>query len=506
MDLPQLFRRAATEFPASTAIDDGVTSRTLAELIARAERLANGLDALGVRAGASVGVLSENRAEYLEADVAIVLARRVRVALNARLGLDDIRYAVLDAGIEVLFHSAAHAEIANALGDELAIPTVSFDAGSDVRLWSEDLIERSSAQRVVRPGTDADAAWITYTSGTTGRPKGVVLSHRALAEVAFNLLLEYGPVGGGELLVCTQALSHASAYFALPYLVSGGGVRVMSRFDPELVWELSGRPDVHTLKLVPAMFPPLLDAARPTGWGYETSIYGAAPIAGPILDEALDRFGPTLMQGYGQSEAPCTLTCLRKQDHLDPVARASAGRPWRSVNLQIRDEHGEEVPAGTVGEVTVAGDLLMTGYHGLPAATADVLKDGWLRTRDLGKIDERGFVHLQGRVDDIINSGGYNVAPAEVEAVLLQHPAVLEAAVLGLPHPRWGAAVAAGVRLRAGAWATAAELDEFARPRLSFRAPKTIVILDEIPRSPYGKVDRLVLRELLVAASTWSRS
>lgn len=495
MDIAYLLRRAAREFPNTPAVDDGRNELSLRALVARAERLANAFDALGVPEGASVGILSENRAEYLEADAAIALGRRVRVALNARLHLEDHRYVVADSAMVLLLHSSNCAASAAALRDEFELDTISFDQADELSPWYGTLIEKAGPHALVR-GTDPEApAWLTYTSGTTGRPKGVVLSHRSVREVAFNLLVELGPVTPGEQLVLTQALSHGAGYFTLPYLLMGGGLFVQRRFDPEEVWKVSQRDNIRTLKVVPAMLPKLLE--EDTGeWGFETVIYGASPIPKPVLEEALDRFGPSLVQIYGQTEAPVTITCLHKEDHLSDDARLSAGRPWRTVAVEVRQERHRVAP-GKIGEIYVRGSHMMTCYRGRPDATAEAFLDGWIRTRDMARVDDEGFIYLQGRMDEMINSGGQNIAPKEVEDVLAGHEAVEEVVVVGVPDPRWGSAVAAVVRLREASELTPEQFIDFARPRLGIRAPKSVLMTDDIPRTPYGKVDRVAVRELL---------
>jgi acyl-CoA synthetase (AMP-forming)/AMP-acid ligase II len=492
VDVPYLIRRAARSHPATVAVDDGSRSWTLDELVARGERIANALDSRGIAPGAPVGVLTGNRAEYVEIDVALALARRIRVALNARLQQADFLYALADAGAVGLVHSAAFGEVAAVAREQLGLTTITLDADDDSGSLSfERLCAEGTPETVIRPGNPEDAAWITYTSGTTGRPKGIVLSHRSIAAVAFNLLLELGPVRPGERIVLTQPLSHGAGYFVLPWLLSGGGVYVERTFDPEEVQRISHLPDIRVLKLVPAMLPPLLETKG--DFAYESIVYGASPIQLPILEASVERFGAILEQVYGQSEAPVTITCLHREHHVTGNQRTSAGHPWRNVAVEIRDEQGTPLPPGEVGEVTVSAPQLMTCYVGQPEATAAALADGWLRTQDVGMMDDRGFVYLLGRKDEMINSGGFNIAPREVELVLLECPGLEECAVLGMPDERWGAAVTAVVRPRVGSGITVESVLEFARPRLGFRTPKRIKIASSIPRNSYGKVDRTSL-------------
>jgi fatty-acyl-CoA synthase len=503
MDVPYLIRRAAGNFPGAPLASDGTTSLTLAEAVNRGERFANSLDDLDVSPGGSIGILMENRTEYAQADIGISLGRRVRVALNARLHLDDFRFMVEDASIEALVHSSRFAEEATALAEEFGLIPISVDENARVGESFSHLVAMGPGRPHVRPGCDEDPAWITYTSGTTGRPKGVVLSHRSIRQVAFNLLLELGPVRPGQKVVLPQPLSHGAGYFLLPYAISGGGIRIMDKFDADEALAIAEREDgVSTLKVVPAMMPMLLEAADRHEFNYETLIYGAAPIPPQVLDASLDRFGAVLVQIYGQSEAPVTLTCLHKEDHLgDGEQRFSAGRPWCSTLLEVRDGEGRPVQPGEIGEVVVSGRHLMSGYHGMEEATDRVFSDGVIHTRDVARLDERGFVYLLGRSDEMINSGGFNISPREVEHVIGDFPEVGEVAVLGIENERWGHIVSAVVRPADGCQVDPGAITELSKPRLGFRTPKLVVVVDEIPKTGNGKVDVNAMRRDLESRS-----
>lgn len=496
-DQAALIRRAADSYPDVVVVDDGHRSATFAELADRAERFANVLESLGASPGTPIGVLSENRTAYVETDLAISFARGVRVALNARLHLEDHRFVAADSGMRVLVHSSAFEQEAAALRDE-GVLTISLDGDGDSDL--EPLLARASAKRVERPRDAEDAAWITYTSGTTGKPKGVVLSQRSIVEVARNLLAEFGPVAPGETIVLPQALSHGAGYFVLPWLASGGAVYVMRAFDPDEVLAVGARPEATILKCVPAMLPPLLERASGTTFGYGGIIYGASPISRPVLAESLERFGPILSQIYGQSEAPVTITCLPRDAHSEPDRQSSAGRPFDRVRIEARDTSGATLGPGELGEIAVTGPHLMTEYHGLPDATAAVFRDGWIMTRDMGFVDEAGYLHLRGRSDEMIISGGYNISPREVEIALGEFPGVEEVAVAGVPDTDWGTAVTAMVKFRSTPSATPEDIVVFVKSRLGFRTPKFVTVVDAIPKNAYGKVDRTLVLAALVEA------
>lgn len=497
MDIPYLLRRAALSFPTLRAVDDGERQVSLRGLVDRAERFANGLDQRGVEPGAAIGVLSGNRSEYPEVDCGIALGRRIRVALNARLKLPDFQFALRDAGAQALVYSRDFAGEAAALREELGLVTIGLDEDEPGDIGYGRLVDGAPATAVHRPGDDEDPVWISYTSGTTGFPKGVVLSHRAIREVTMNIILELGPIKRQEQLVLTQPLSHGAGYFTLPWLISGAGVYIMKRFDPGEVQAVCRRPEVRTLKIVPAMLRAMLDT--PGRFDVETIVYGASPIPGPVLEAALDRYGPVLIQIYGQSEAPVTITCLGKVDHTGEQ-RHSAGRAWRSVAVDVRDPQGKQLGPGEQGEVTVRGNHMMSGYHNRPDETADVMREGRIWTKDVAVMDELGFIYLLGRGDEMINSGGFNIAPREVERAVLDHPAVEECVAIGVPDDQWGQAVHVVARLRAGDSASEFDIIQFVKPRLGFRSPKRVVVADRIPKNAYGKIDRTALMRSLLDA------
>ncbi len=494
MNLASLLHRAAVQHPRRPAIVVPGVVRTYQEVDARARRLVTGLRSLGIVPGDRVAILLRNRVEYPEIDVALAYGGFVRVALNARLGLREFRLATEDCGARAILSEPDFDEVASVLVAEQDLSWLRLDGRGDATADYESLIERSSPAIPAFDLDDQALAWISYTSGTTGRPKGVMLSHRALAHVAWNVMLELGPSSEREAILLPQPLSHGAGYFALAYLASGAAVHVAADFDPQEITERGRSHGIDTLKLVPTMLARLVAADLDGPNPFDRIVYGASPIDPPLMEAALTRYGPILTQIYGQSEAPATITCLKAHDHALPgPQRASAGRPWRTVEVRVVDAEGAPVPTGELGELIVRGPHMMSGYYGQPELTAEVMRSGWIWTKDMATVDEGGFVYLRGRRDDMINSGGFNVAPREVEEAMLAHPSVAECAVVGLPDSQWGQRICAFVVPRDGLVVDHDDLTTHARTSLGFRRPRQIVVLSSLPYTAYGKVDRNAL-------------
>ncbi|MBI4590491.1 MAG: AMP-binding protein [Candidatus Rokubacteria bacterium] len=506
MDVARLVRRAARLYPDREAVVAGGVRRTLAEVDVRSDRLANGLLALGLRRPDRAAVLLKNCAEYMEVDFGLAKAGLVRVSLNARLGTPDHRVTLGDAGVSAVIYGAQFGEIAETLRAEH--PGIAHwirlgggaGPGLDYGAWLGD--QRATAPPVANgPG---DLYSLFYTSGTTGRPKGVMHTHGVIARVALNLLLDCLVIGPEDRVLLLQPLSHGSGFFMLPAFLRGACSVILDRFDPEEVVATARRERVSIIKLIPTMLIKLLDGSRATRGdlgGVRSIIYGASPMPVEKLKEAIDRFGPVFVQIYGQAEAPVTITVLPAEEHRPGGTEAevrrlgSAGRPFLSVDARVLGADGSPVAPGEAGEVVVRSDHVMAGYWRRPDLTAEVLKDGAVYTRDMATVDEQGYIYLLGRRDEVINSGGFNIAPREVEEVLYGHAAVSEAAVIGIPDSTWGEAVHACVALKPGAVVSEAELLEFCKPVLGFRRPKGITFLPALPKNPYGKVLRQELRK-----------
>jgi long-chain acyl-CoA synthetase len=500
-----LIERTVRLYGPRPAIRCGAAERSFDDVYERACRLGNGLTAAGLGPGARVGVLVPNCAENLEIELGLGLAGLVRVSLNVRATARQQVDVLHDAGVEALIYAEELSSLAGELLDATPpLKSIRLGGGSDGEIEGyEDLLGRAPAAPLAVDPAPEDVFCLFYTSGTTGRPKGVMLSHRAQMAVAFNLLLEFGPVRPGEKVLLTQPLSHGGGFFLLPWFLSGGTSIVMERFDPEECLELCERDAVETLKVVPTMLLQLLASgveARELP-ALRKVIYGASPMPAQRLGELIELFGPVFAQLYGQAEAPMCITVLPEDDHLGERL-ASAGRPWRNVEVRVVDERGQDVATGETGEVIVRGVHLMSGYWGQPELSAGVLRDGWVHTRDMARQDEHGYVYLLGRSDEMIISGGFNVAPRVVEEALDRHPAVHESFVMGMPHPTLGEEVTAFVALREGASADSEALIAHAREELGFQKPRAVWIVPELPRNAYGKVVKAELRDLITAGAT----
>ncbi|MEL4375949.1 class I adenylate-forming enzyme family protein [Brucella cytisi] len=355
---------------------------------------------------------------------------------------------------------------------------------------------------------EADLAWLFYTSGTTGRPKGVMLSHGNLREMALCYAMDVVPPCGDDVMLYAAPISHGAGLYMFAVLrVAGAHLVPVSRgFDPGEIINLARTRGNLVFFAAPTMVKRLIAAAGALGYkgeGIRSIIYGGGPMYANDIDEAVSLFGSRFVQIYGQGESPMTITALSRElvaDETHPAwrtRRASVGVAQASVEVQIRDKDDKVCPIGCTGEIVVRGPSVMKGYWEDPEASARTLAGGWLRTGDLGHLDQDGFLYLTDRSKDVIISGGTNIYPREVEEVLLQHPAVFEVAVIGVPDSEWGENVTAHVVLEPGQTATVSQLDHWCRQFMAaFKRPKHYVFAGDLPKNSYGKILKTELRKL----------
>jgi fatty-acyl-CoA synthase len=470
-----------------------------------AERIScfmSALEEVGVGEGSPVALLALNRPEVLVSIGAGQLLGLRRTALHPLGSLDDHAYVLADAGVETLIVDPLFADRAQGLLERVdTLQQVLTLGPSQVGTDINALVEKQTAQPLVPRELGPDAVvGITYTGGTTGKPKGVIGTTGSIATMTTIQLAEWEWPEDPRFLMCTP-LSHAGAAFFLPTLMAGGSMVVLPRFDPAEVLETIEKHRINATMLVPSMLYALMD--HPDSHtrdlsSLETIYYGAAAINPTRLAEAVDRFGPIFAQYYGQSEAPMVITYFAKQDHLDRSKLASCGRPSAFLRTALLGEDDRPVAVGEPGEICVAGPLLAGGYWNLPDETAATFREGWLRTGDVAREDADGFWYIVDRTKDMIVTGGFNVFPREVEDAVAEHPAVAQVGVIGVPDDKWGEAVTAVVVLRGGEHdhdRVTVEIQELVRERKgSVQAPKQVVYAESLPLTALGKPDKKALR------------
>ena len=496
MELPltplDLLLRARRLFADRVGVIEGDQRWTYGELAARCDRLAHLLQRdLGVRPGDVVAWLCGNTHELLEAYYGVLLAGGVLLPLNIRLAPAELRTILDDSGAVVLFRHPDQPDPGH------AVATI---------VLGDDLERRLAAQPAGPPPTppvdERSAAELFYTSGSTGSPKGALLSHRGLYLHAVHSALTMG-LSGEDVFLHTIPLFHVNGWGTPHYVTGLGGVHVMlPRFEARTVLRLVEAHGVTRLFLVPAMARLVLDELAVHGHDL-TSVrqisVGGAAAAPALLAELEDAFGCECICGYGMTESSPTLTrSLPKPGAISTrTQRASTGLPILGADVRVLDDHDVEVAwdGQAVGEICARSNHVMIGYLDAPEATEEVLRGGWLRTGDLAVVDGEGYIRIVDRAKDLIVSGGENIASVEVEHALQAHPAVREAAVVGVPDDRWGEVPRAFVSLVAGEEASEAELIVWVRDRLAaFKAPKSVVILDELPKGGTGKLQKQALR------------
>lgn len=465
---------------------------TWRELRDRALRLAASLRQV-YPAGTRIAIATENRPEIVELMFAAWAAECVVVPVNYKLHALEMVQILEDADAAMVFASP---KIAQGLTTASEVPVESLDSAAYTARFN---VEPAAAPRDTDP---AALAWLFYTSGTTGRSKGAMLSHRNLMAMAVSHLADFDNPDENCSLLHGAPMSHGSGMYILPYVLRGARqvVPESAAFEPDEFLDLCGHHPSTSSFLAPTMVARLVATGRPRPANLNTVIYGGGPMYVESLKRAMAAFGPIFEQLYGQGEAPMTITGLRKRDHLgsnglaDDATLGSVGYPRSGVDVAVLTEAGTSAAVGEIGEIVCRGDVVMSGYWNNPEATAATLRNGWLRTGDMGSFDERGYLTLRDRSKDVVISGGSNIYPREVEEVLVTHPDVVEACVVGAPDEDWGEVVVAFIV----GTADPAALDTHLLERIArFKRPKRYVFVDELPKNSYGKVLKRELRERL---------
>jgi len=479
--------------------DRQLTYREFGELLSR---FIQALEARGLKKGDAIATLSSNRPEaFLTTAASYVMGLRI-TWLHPLGSEDDHAYMIEDSGVTTLFFDPeSFTERGRALIGR--VPGLSRVYGFGPNPLGEDILAAAASLRPkpleVRAGAD-DICVLIYTGGTTGKPKGVVHTQRVHVTMVMMELAEWDWPAEVRFLAMTP-ITHAAGAMIVAVLMQSGTFVMSKGFDADRFIHLVEKHRITATFLVPTMIYVLLDhpkIAAANLSSLDLVIYGASPMSPARLAEGMKRFGPVFMQLYAQSEAPNTVTVLRKADHDPdrwPHRLASCGTPIAGNQVKLLDEAGQEVAVGEVGEICVRGPLVMQGYWKKPAETAAAFRHGWLHTGDMARRDADGFLYIVDRSKDMIISGGFNVYPREVEDVLTQHPAVASAAVIGVPDEKWGEAVKALVVLKAGQAASAAELIALVREHKGpVQAPKSVDFVDSLPVTGLGKLDKKAIR------------
>jgi long-chain acyl-CoA synthetase len=521
--LSDVLRHTAKLRPLHPAVIDDRRSLDYADVNARAARAANLLaGGLAVAPQERFAVLSENRAEFIELVFGAAMAGCVCVPLNYRLTPRELSEILADAEVRMVFAESQFADaIETVCASGFAGRIVWLDGGARDSDSYDTLLQASSPTAEPRPSAHpSDVVLQMYTSGTTGTPKGVMLSHRNLLACSWSHLAERTVVPEDRYLT-TAPLCHLGAASRIWLVAHAGATHVIHRrFDPERVFEAMYGEGVSNSLVVPTMLSRVLDVAAASGRSLKDKVrllnYGTARMPLDLLTAGLERLRCDFMQGYGLTEASPNLTILPPEDHRPSASGdysprlASVGRETVGVHVRVVDSDDQDVAPGQVGEVVAQGANIMEGYWRRPEDTAEALRDGWLRTGDLAVVDDAAYVYLVDRSKDMLISGGINVYPAEVERQLEQHPWVAEAAVVGVADSRWGEVPAAYIVLdqdHSGNDRVEAELTSFMETRLArFKLPKRYEIVSELPRNVVGKVLKHELRRQASQDPTRARS
>jgi fatty-acyl-CoA synthase len=493
VNLFALLDQAAQRFPDRGAVYHGGRRRcTWRELRDYALRLAGSIRQQ-CPAGARIAIASENRPEIVELLFGIWAAECVAVPINYKLHPREMMQILDDASVSQVFASAT---VSAGLGSGCGCPVEVVEG--------EDYPRRLATAAVAAPCTDpATLAWLFYTSGTTGRSKGAMLTHRNLMAMTIAHLADIDSPDEGCSLVHAAPMSHGSGLYIPAYVLRGARQVIPERggFDPAEFLDLCEHHPGSSAFLAPTMVQRVIATGRARPSQLRTIVYGGGPMYVESIKKALAAFGPVFAQIYGQGESPMTITGLRRADHeaADDAILGSVGYPRSGMEVAVLRDDDTPAAVGEIGEIVCRGDVVMCGYWQNPAATDETLRNGWLRTGDMGAFDARGYLTLHDRSKDVVISGGTNIYPREVEEALLEHPGVSEACVVGAPDAEWGEIVVAFIVGARGYQVNTAELDAHLLRRIArFKRPKRYMAVDQLPKNSYGKVLKRELRQQLV--------
>jgi fatty-acyl-CoA synthase len=510
LTLRGVFEKALAKYADRTAVRVEGTEMTYGELDRTANAVAAALVDRGVESGDRVALMMSNCLEYVVADLAIIKAGGAKLPLNDMLTAEEFEYMLSDSGAGTVVCGAGFvdtlAEFSDSLPDLETVVGIRPDDGPlpEGFVAFEDLAGEQDSPPDVDVAAD-DVAGHFYTGGTTGQPKGVIHRQEGLTMNVYSHIVEL-EIDGDETLLLMTPLPHSAGMFLWAALLTGATSVIHAGFDREVALSDIETEGITWTFMVPTMIYRLLDhpeLERHDTSSLHTLVYGAAPMTPARLREGLDAFGSVFLQFYGQTEVPNLITSFGKREHERAATRgpeerlSAAGQPCLMADVKLVDPGtGEPVPVGEEGEILATAPYAMSEYYDRPDATAETVTDGWVHTGDIGRVDQDGYVYLLDRASDMIITGGMNVYSTEVEEALDEHDALQEVAVIGVPDDDWGEAVTA-ICVRRDEDAVSREaVRAFADDHLAeYKKPKHVEFVDEIPKTPYGKMDKNALRD-----------
>ena len=503
-------RRARKLYPDRLAVVDGAARWTYAQFLERCDRWSAGLQQLGLRAGDRVACLSPNSHALLESFYAVPQIGAVLVPLNYRLTGEDFVFLLNHSGARMICVDGDYLATIDRVRSRLPglEQFIALTGEGDDWLSYETLLG-AAVPEFDRPDLcETDLLTINYTSGTTSRPKGVMITHRNAWMNSIGTLL-HQPMTCAERYLWTLPMFHANGWTFVWTVTAVGATHIcLRKVEPRAVFEIMASEQVTMLCAAPTVLIALANApeeARRLAPGGIRVVTAGAPPAASTIQRLEEELGWTITHVYGLTEtSPFITVCEPRPEHaVLPVRNRAAIKARQGVELitsgelRVVDEEGNDVPPDgvTQGEIVARGNVIMAGYYNDPAATEEAMRDGWFHSGDAAVVHPDGYVEIRDRLKDVIISGGENISSIEVECVLLRHPTVQEAAIVGLPHERWGEAPHAFVVLKNDAQVTESELLQFVRANLAhFKAPHGVTFLRELPKTATGKIQKYILR------------
>jgi acyl-CoA synthetase (AMP-forming)/AMP-acid ligase II len=490
MVIKNIIESARSKYPERIGVVYGNVRLSFKNIFNRSNSLANALVNMGTKKGERIAIISRNSHIYYEIPYAITKIGLIVVPVNYRLNYKDIEYIIEDSDPKIIIYEDEFSEIANKFKNRICISISSYES-----LISSSKYNNNFADIIIN---EDDPAYIFYTSGTTGKPKGVILTHRNIIAGAINMAREVG-FSPDDVILITQPLCHVGAIILMASAVAGSRV-VIINFDPKIALKIIEEERVTIIKLVPTILEMLISHSEMKNYDLRSLrmiLYSASPMSKSLLMKGRNIFGEIFVQMYGLTETSTISTILRAEEHINGKIE-SIGREVRNIKVRIFDDDDREVPINDIGEIVIKGENVTEGYWKLDDETERVLRNGWLHTGDIGKVDKEGYIYLVGRKDDMIKSGGLKIYPKEIEEVIINHPKVEDVGVLGIPHKRWGEAICAFVVVKEGEVLAEDEIISLCKRSLpGYKIPKYIRFMKALPRNNLGKLNRKALKYTL---------